>query len=145
MIPQRQWTRTDRYPFHLLRKLNSKPTAQKKTNRNESDSPEEKKYRCRSCSNEVANVGDEIQVGDIPVDSMQINPHGFLHEIFTVRHAFQVVITGQPVPADSWFPGYMWRFCLCAQCGLHLGWSYQPYQQENIVFFGLRRGSVKGD
>ena len=102
-------------------------------------------YRCRACSNAVAHVGDEISVGDIPVDSMQINPGGYIHEIFTVRTAFQVIITGQPVPADSWFPGYMWRFCLCAQCGLHLGWSYQLYQQETIVFFGLRRGSVKED
>jgi hypothetical protein len=50
---------------------------------------------------------------------------------------------GQPEPADSWFPGYLWRLCLCAQCNHHLGWSYQPYDQNTIVFFGLRRGSVK--
>lgn len=131
-------------PQHLLRKT-SKSISQKEKVKEESEHSEQRMYRCRSCSNAVAHVGDEISVGDIPVDSMQINPGGYIHEIFTIRTAFQVIITGQPVPADSWFPGYMWRFCLCAQCGHHLGWSYQPYQQETIVFFGLRRGSVKED
>lgn len=131
-------------PQYLLRKT-SKTPSQKEKPKEESEHSEKKMYRCRACSNAVAHVGDEISVGDIPVDSMQINPGGYIHEIFTIRTAFQVIITGQPVPADSWFPGYMWRFCLCAQCGHHLGWSYQPYRQETIVFFGLRRGSVKED
>ena len=145
MTPQFSSHHLSPIPLHLLRKTPSKPTAQKDTSTEEANNPEKKMYRCRACSNAVAHIGDEITVGDIPVDSMQINPHGYIHEIFTVRTAFQVIVTGQPVPADSWFPGYMWRFCLCAQCGHHLGWSYQPYQQETIVFFGLRRGSVKED
>lgn len=131
--------------IHALRAKPSAPTEKKSSLQESSHDPEPRMYRCRACSNPVANIGDEISVGDIPVDTMQINPHGFIHEIFTVRAAFQVIITGQPIPADSWFPGYMWRFCLCAQCGHHLGWSYQPYDRETIVFFGLRRGSVKED
>ena len=145
MTPQFSSHTPSSIPLHLLRKTPPKPTKQKKRSKEESENPERKMYRCRSCSNPVAHVGDEISVGDIPVDSMQINPGGYIHEIFTIRPVFQVIITGQPVPADSWFPGYMWRFCLCAQCGHHLGWSYQPYRQETIVFFGLRRGSVKED
>ena len=132
-------------PLHALRKTPTKPINQKSTSNSRDDHSQKKMYRCRACSTAIAHVGDEISVGDIPVDSMQINPHGYIHEIFTVRSAFQVIITGQPVPADSWFPGYMWRFCLCAQCSQHLGWSYQRNQQDSIVFFGLRRGSVKED
>ena len=131
--------------IHALRKRPSKPNEEKSSTQESSPNPKQRMYRCRPCSNPVANIGDEISVGEIPVDTMQINPHGYIHEIFTVRTAFQVIVTGQPVPADSWFPGYMWRFCICAQCGHHLGWSYQPYDQETIVFFGLRRGSVKED
>jgi len=23
---------------------------------------------------------------------------------------------------DSWFPGYVWKVCVCAKCGRHIGW-----------------------
>ena len=128
--------------YALLKPQKTNPPT--KTNTQKEEKKEETRfYLCRQCSNPIANIGDEVSIGDIPIDTMQLNPHGFIHEIFTIRSAFHVIIVGSPVPADSWFPGYMWRLCICAECMLHLGWSYQNYTQDAIVFFGLRRGSVK--
>ena len=87
-------------------------------------------------------MGDEIQVSDIPVLSAQINPHGFVHEVLTVRKAWNYQTLGPPTPADSWFPGYLWRYALCIQCQNHLGWAYMRPGSDIITFVGLRRRSV---
>ena len=129
--------------LYALLKTPQKANPTKTTPQNDNEEQEERFYLCRQCSNPVAKIGDEVSIGDIPIETMQINPHGYIHEIFTIRSAFHVIIVGSPVPADSWFPGYMWRLCMCAECMLHLGWSYQNYNEAAIVFFGLRRGSVK--
>ena len=138
----------DRAILGLLKK-NHQPAGKdnnRTTTKSEEDQQTEKQYyRCRACKNPVAECGDEISVGDIPIETMQINPHGYVHEIFTVRSAFGVMIMGDPVPADSWFPGYMWRYCLCVQCNAHLGWSYQPVHINAIVFFGLRNAAITQD
>ena len=26
----------------------------------------------------------------------------------------------------TWFPGFVWRVCVCPQCGAHLGWMFEP-------------------
>ena len=129
--------------IYALLKTPKTSTPTKTKFENSEDKEEERFYLCRQCKNPIAKIGDEVSIGDIPIETMQINPHGYIHEIFTVRSAFDVILAGPPVPADSWFPGYMWRLCLCAQCTLHLGWSYQNYNEDAIVFFGLRLGSVK--
>jgi len=126
----------------LLKKTNKEKKHIHKTDDEISEESEEQQYRCRKCNHPIARIGDEISVGDIPIETMQINPHGYVHEIFTIKQVFGVIITGNPVPADSWFPGYMWRYCLCARCTSHLGWSYQPYHEKNIVFFGIRNASI---
>jgi cereblon len=77
--------------------------------------------------------------------SAQINPHGFIHEVLTLREALNVVLAGPPVPADSWFPGFEWRYCLCASCQSHLGWSYHRPEAASATFFGLRRGGLVED
>jgi len=30
----------------------------------------------------------------------------------------------------SWFPGYSWRICVCAKCGAHLGWLFEPFDDK---------------
>ena len=109
------------------------------------DTEEEKqppKFICAGCKSLVAFVSDIIQVGDIPVLSAQINPHGYVHEVITVCYAVNVLLYGSPVPADSWFPGYLWRYLICKTCHSHLGWSYHRPQEMKMTFAGLRRGSV---
>ena len=142
-MPSRNQTSTDIYA--LLKKKPSSPPQKDEEKEEEKEEEEERFYRCRACSNPIAHVGDEMPVGDIPVQTTQINPHGYVHEIFTVRNAFNVILHGTPVPADTWFPGYQWRYCFCQVCGNHLGWSYHIPSVETCSFFGLRRGSTKED
>ncbi len=110
----------------------------------ESQSPEEESkdpamYRCKACNNPVAVVGDEIKIGEIPTLTAQVNPHGFVHEVLTLNKARNVILHGHPTPADSWFPGYQWRYCICASCHTHLGWSYHKPMTLEVSFVGLRR------
>lgn len=100
------------------------------------------KFICSTCKIFIAFVSDIIQVGDIPVLSAQINPHGFVHEVITVCHVSNVLIYGYPVPADSWFPGYLWRYLVCQQCQNHLGWSYHKPNESKMIFAGLRKASI---
>ena len=41
----------------------------------------------------------------------------------------------------SWFPGFVWRVCVCPQCGHHLGWIFEP---EDLVSPGQDRASSTG-
>ena len=130
--------------YALLKKPSTKEKKEEQTHKQEEEK-EERFYRCRQCSSPIAQIGSEMPVGDIPVQTTQINPHGYIHEIFTVRTAFNVILHGIPVPADTWFPGYQWRYCFCLECKSHLGWSYHLPSVDTCSFFGLRRGSVKED
>jgi len=107
------------------------------------DSAHKKKYyRCRQCRVVIARTSDEIQVGDIPTLTAQVNPHGFVHEVLTVSKAINYILEGDPIPADSWFPGFYWRICFCIDCLAHLGWSYHRPSEEVATFFGLRRSAI---
>lgn len=128
--------------LHLLKKTPESP----KTDQSEEieDSPKRKPRRffCKKCKQWVAFVSDAIQVDDIPTLTLQINPHGFVHEVITVKYVVHCLIAGPPVPADSWFPGYEWRFLICQQCQAHLGWSYHAPNETTMSFAGLRRATI---
>ncbi|XP_045510636.1 uncharacterized protein LOC123705711 [Colias croceus] len=53
--------------------------------------------------------------------------------------------------ADSWFPGYSWRICVCPHCGHHLGWTFSHTDSNNIesdevdTFHGLILSSILGE
>jgi cereblon len=69
-----------------------------------------------------------------------INPHGYMHEIVTVRHAEGLRDVGGPETAATWFAGYTWTIVACARCGAHLGWRYDCAQGGSpVVFWGLLR------
>ena len=63
-------------------------------------------FKCANCMSPVAFEVDIIQIGDIPSDTAQVNPHGFIHEVITVRSVQNTLLEVTPVPADSWFPGF---------------------------------------
>ena len=106
---------------------------------------EDRFYRCKKCNVAVAKQGSECSIGRQKSHTLQVNPHGYVHGVLTVRSAFNILLYGDPVAADSWFPGYFWRFCLCVQCASHLGWSYHLPGEHTYQFIGLRRESVLKD
>lgn len=42
----------------------------------------------------------------------------------------------------SWFPGYMYRFVLCASCNNHLGWQYFSRNLMPRSFVGLTGANI---
>ena len=52
------------------------------------------------------------------------SPERVQFEIITFARTLGCRDTGQPTLEHTWFPGHAWCYCLCGQCGQHLGWSY---------------------
>ncbi len=101
-----------------------------------------KRFRCKNCQNPVGFEVDVIQVGDIPSDTAQVNPHGFIHEVLTIRYVQNILRDGPPVPADSWFPGFCWRYLICKECMEFLGWSYHRPNELAMNFAGFSKEQI---
>ena len=101
-----------------------------------------KRFKCRQCKTPVGFEVDVIQIGDVPADTAQVNPHGFIHEVITIRTVQNTLTDGIPVPADSWFPGFCWKYLLCANCMEFLGWSYHRPNELSMTFAGLSKGCI---
>jgi hypothetical protein len=130
-------------PLHALKDNSTPPSKSEHPKSEEELREEERRFYCRKCEIHIANHSDIIQVGDIPVLSAQINPHGYVHEVITVHTIQNFSLFGPPEPADSWFPGYFWRYLICKGCIAHLGWSYHNTNQIEMVFAGLRIESIR--
>jgi hypothetical protein len=114
--------------------------SEKSADQEEKDSPA--KFLCSGCNTFIAFMSDTIKVDDIPTLSAQINPYGFVHEVITVCYVTNVFLHGSPEPADSWFPGYFWRYIICVNCNNHIGWSYHRAFEDKMTFAGLRKSSI---
>ena len=135
----------DRQPaLSFLKKTStsSNTNGQEEIQEDNKEQKEPRRFFCKNCKQWIAFVSDTIQVNDIPTLTLQINPHGFVHEVITVKYVVNSLIAGPPVPADTWFPGYEWRFLICQQCQSHLGWSYHQPQETAMSFAGLRKASI---
>ena len=130
--------------LHLLKKTPTSPHIDDTEIEQEEEKGEKepRRFHCQACDSWIAFVSDIIQIDDIPILTLQINPHGFVHEVITVRYVVHCLIVGPPVPADTWFPGYEWRFLICQQCRSHLGWSYHRPNENSMRFAGLRKASI---
>lgn len=128
----------------LLKKTPESPKidGEEDVEQDEEEKREPRRFFCKNCKQWIAFVSDTIQVDDIPTLTLQINPHGFVHEVITVKYIVNCLIAGPPVPADTWFPGYVWRFLICQQCRSHLGWSYHQPKETSMSFAGLRKASI---
>jgi len=101
-----------------------------------------RRFKCANCKNPVAFEVDIIQIGDVPSDTAQVNPHGFIHEVITVHSVQNTFVEGRPVPADSWFPGFCWRYLICSECMEFLGWSYHRPNEFTMSFAGLSKQTI---
>ena len=132
-------------PLSLKEKPTSHSSPSTAAQKEESELEKNGFYRCKRCNTPVAKQGSECGIGQQGARSLQINPHGYLHKVLTVHSAFNILLYGSPVAADSWFPGYLWRFCLCTTCTAHIGWSYHLPDKDAYDFIGLRREAIMKD
>ena len=54
--------------------------------------------------------------------SAYVNAHGFVHDMITLRHAWDLNAFGddEPQTENSWFPGYGWTIMYCVNCRTHM-------------------------
>jgi hypothetical protein len=62
------------------------------------------------------------------------NPHGITYYIGCFHEAAGCTAIGEATTEYTWFPGYVWRVALCANCRAHLGWHFQS---RDDYFHGL--------
>jgi len=92
----------------------------------------ENNWLCAWCHNRVANEKDRFPYNG--KDELTFSsPEGIRFAIITFSRTLGCRQTGTPTLEHTWFPGYAWSFCLCDNCGQHLGWYYT----NKIEFAGL--------
>jgi hypothetical protein len=80
-------------------------------------------WLCAWCHNRVANECDRLEVSGQNEFTFK-NPEGIRFEIITFSQTYGCRQSGAPTLQCTWFPGYAWSYCQCAECGQHLGWFY---------------------
>jgi len=101
----------------------------------EQTSKEDKKAKilCKICLHQVTSPTDKFAVNGVHQHTFS-NPSGITYKIGCFSKANGCVNQGFPIQEHTWFKGYSWRFALCGNCYVHLGWFYQL---ENDSFYGL--------
>jgi hypothetical protein len=99
----------------------------------ESYKDEKKPILCKACQHKITSYENKIEVNGQNQHAFS-NPGGFIYEIGCFSQATGCVNQGSPTLEYTWFKGYYWRFALCSNCYIHLGWFYQS---ANDSFYGL--------
>ena len=96
---------------------------------------------CAMCSNVIARQADRIEVSGSHKHNFT-NPFGTEFHIGCFSDALGCSISGERVAADTWFPGFQWRYATCAECHEHLGWYFD---QADAFFYGLILDRIQHD
>ena len=103
---------------------------------------EEHMVLCRNCGRDIADpyflkvsplspfflerqnvtmFGSQVS---IPVEQLR-NPAGIEFKVVTFTRAGCTGV-GEWTSEASWYPGYLWRGCICPHCRAHIGWMFEP-------------------
>lgn len=93
----------------------------------------EKAILCRSCLSPVTSEQQAISIHDRHLHAF-FNPAGVLYEVRCFKGAPGARTHGPPTDEFTWFPGYIWQYCVCAACLAHLGWFFSS---SGDSFYGL--------
>jgi cereblon len=101
---------------------------------------------CTSCGVSLCSKVDIFSISKQGYMSPFLNPGGVIHETLTVYKIKNCSMVRMPPCAQhSWFPGYGWQICNCANCGNHIGWKFTS-MSSNLKpekFWGLTRKSIR--
>ena len=101
--------------------------------------------RCRTCGAAIAREADVFSMSAEGPVGAYVNPHGYLHEVVTVRRAEGLFLVGRPTAEHTWFAGYAWTIAGCLGCSAHLGWLFEAESSQSpSSFWALRRAAVTG-
>lgn len=65
-----------------------------------------------------------LGINNIDVQVLQ-SPIGIKFRIVTLKQA-DCVSVDEWQKEYTWFPGYVWKHCVCSRNGHHLGWMFEP-------------------
>ena len=88
---------------------------------------------CGICSNVIGRKDDRMEV-EGSFQHRLTNPAGITFDLGCFRDALGSTLSGERQAADSWFPGFLWRYAACAECSEHLGWYFD---NADAFFYGL--------
>lgn len=97
--------------------------------RSDAAARDQRGVRCRACGHVLARDGDRL----VLETSTFVNPAGVVYQIAAFREAAGCALAGDPTTYWTWFPGHAWRYALCGNCGVHVGWAFSGPSR----FFGL--------
>lgn len=100
----------------------------------EAASREEHAVACAACLATITSTGHRIAISGSHGHRF-VNPAGLLFHIACFAEAIGCTIVGPDSLEYPWFPGFAWRYAMCASCGQHLGWHFRA--DGKIGFFGL--------
>ena len=69
----------------------------------------------------VSMFGSKLR---IPVEQLE-NPAGIEFRVVTFTKAGCIGV-GDWTSEASWYPGYLWKVCVCPHCQIQLGWIFEP-------------------
>lgn len=97
--------------------------------------------RCCECDVELAHAKDVINMSEEGIAALFVNPHGYVHDMVTLRKVSAVTDEGAPTAEHSWFHGYAWQLSYCERCLQHVGWCFSAVQDDlrPYQFWGIRR------
>ncbi len=100
---------------------------------------------CAACETPVSSARHLFASDGQQTAHVFANPRGILFEVITLTHAENLLIMGEPCDEFTWFPGYTWQVCACAQCSNHLGWFFDGIgpAKTPACFYALIRSELK--
>lgn len=100
---------------------------------------------CKECHQKIADRSDVFSMSQSGPQGAYVNPHGYVHEMITVRKATGVYLNGRPSTLYSWFPGYAWTILQCGGCHCHVGWRFTASDKALLPkkFWGLCRAAIR--
>jgi hypothetical protein len=103
-----------------------------------------KEYHCASCDAVIADSDSLVQINGSD-DHSFVNPAGIRCNFLSFAQCVNTISDGILYLEHSWFPGYGWRFLVCAACLRHLGWQYDALSEDcsPSVFFGVLKTAVR--
>lgn len=94
---------------------------------------EEHTIICRNCGNTITTSDSIVSVNGNHRHTF-INPAGMTFQIVCFSSADGCIVYGDPTLEHTWFEGFIWNYCICSRCHIHLGWFYR---NDDDTFFGL--------
>jgi hypothetical protein len=101
---------------------------------------------CSACHQKICRKDDVFSMSVQGAQGTYVNSHGYLHETITVYRAESLLLQDHPSTEYSWFPGYAWSICTCANCYQHIGWKFTTTTDKSLkpeFFWGLSRKQIE--